>query len=126
VLGVSVVRCSFGDDGEARTMDNRPLPVTLHSLDFDASCHSADAIQRAAYVFTDRFSLTLTGGEGLWHCVLEFASEENIPETLQAFRIEVLDYVLRERIRAETGPIRNAILALAFSQVDTDAGNAIP
>ena len=46
--------------------------------------------------------------------------DAKVAETVHAFRIEVLDYVLRERIRGETAPIRNAILALAFSQVDID------
>jgi His-Xaa-Ser system protein HxsD len=32
------------------------------------------------------------------------------------FRNEVLDQVLRERIRAETSDIRNLVLALAFSR----------
>ena len=93
-----------------------------YELDFDASCHSADAIQRAAYRFTDRFALSLAERNGVWHCQLEFFSPEtDIPETLKAFRVEVLDYVLRERIRKETEAVRNAVLALAFSQVDTES-----
>jgi His-Xaa-Ser system protein HxsD len=106
--------------------ESAPATATTYSLEFDASCHSADAIQRAAYHFTDRFALTLTGSDGTWHCILEFASEEAIPEAIRAFRMEVLDYVLRERIRAETAPVRNAILALAFSQVDTDSDISSP
>jgi His-Xaa-Ser system protein HxsD len=107
--------------------DSAPTNTTTCALDFDASCHSADAIQRAAYVFTDRFALTLTAGEGVWHCVLDFASEEpQIAEMVRAFRIEVLDYVLRERIRNETAPVRNTILALAFSQVDIDPEPTTP
>ena len=102
-------------------MPDDSASFAAHTLDFDASCHSADAIQRAAYAFTDRFALTLTQGEGVWHCTLDFASPAvQVVETLHAFRIEVLDQVLRERIRNETAPVRNAILALAFSQVDLD------
>lgn len=107
--------------------DSATNSTTSFALDFDASCHSADAIQRAAYVFTDRFALTLTADEGVWHCVLDFVSEEPaISETVRAFRVEVLDYVLRERIRTETAPVRNAILALAFSQVDIDPEPTLP
>ena len=91
------------------------------TIDFDASCHSADAIQRAAYAFTDRFALDLASVDGVWRCTLHFASADApIADIVRAFRVEVLDYVLRERIRAETAPVCNAVLALAFSQLGLD------
>ena len=96
-------------------------PATTYELDFDAGSHSADAIQRAAYVFTNRFALTLSPRDGVWHCTLDFVvADPPVAEIVRDFRIEVLDYVLRERIREETAPVRNAILALAFSQLDVD------
>jgi His-Xaa-Ser system protein HxsD len=71
-------------------------------------------------VFTHRFALTLTHEIGVWRCRLEFAPGVDVVETVREFRIEVLDYVLRERIRNETAPVRNTILAMAFSRVDLD------
>ncbi len=85
---------------------------------FDASAYSADAIQRAAYRFSNRLSLDLRRVKGTFACTLlirdEFAGEAE--EIAAEFRNEVLDQTLRERIRAETEGVRNVILALAFSQ----------
>jgi His-Xaa-Ser system protein HxsD len=39
-----------------------------------------------------------------------------VSEEIESFRVEVLDQTLRERIRAETEPIRTMILAQAFSR----------
>lgn len=87
---------------------------------FDSSAHSADAIQRAAYRFSDRLSLDLVMAEGEFVCNLSLPDElaDRVPEVLADFRTEVLDQVLRERIRAETEPVRNLILSLAFSRTD--------
>lgn len=92
---------------------DRPPPL---ELSFDAATHSADAIQRAAYRFADRFSCELISGEAEHRCLLTAVGAAD-PEALAPdFRSEVLDQVLRERIRAETEPIRTMILAHAFSK----------
>jgi His-Xaa-Ser system protein HxsD len=96
------------------------------SVEFDATCHSADAIQRAAYRFIDKFSLLIRSGETSISCTLVFDAKfvEQAPRLVQDFRKEVLDQVLRERIRAETEAVRSFILALAFSRtglIDTDS-----
>ncbi len=87
-------------------------------LTFDGSMHSADAIQRAAYKFSDRLSCELAVEDTVICCTLYLSKEA--PEVLQAtiadFRNEVLDQTLRERIRDETQEARNLILALAFSK----------
>jgi His-Xaa-Ser system protein HxsD len=85
-------------------------------LSFDAASHSADAIQRAAYRFSDRFSCELASGETEHLCVLTAVGDADLDAQIVDFRIEVLDQVLRERIRAETEPIRTMILAQAFSK----------
>ena len=88
--------------------------MPLVELIFDAESHSADAIQRAAYRFADRFSLELTRDDANYHCRLHFVTD--VDETVvNGFRVEVLDHVLRERIRIETEGTRNVVLALAFS-----------
>lgn len=86
-------------------------------VDFAASSHSADAIQRAAYKLSDRLSCDLTSDDSAFHCILHVPDEErdSVDELLAEFRNEVLDQTLRERIRGETQETRNLILALAFS-----------
>lgn len=95
------------------TAPDRPASV---ELTFDAASHSADAIQRAAYRFSDRVSCELTSGEDEHRCVLTAVGAPDIDALVADFRTEVLDQVLRERIRAETEPIRTMILAQAFSK----------
>lgn len=85
-------------------------------LTFDAASHTADAIQRAAYRFCDRISIELISGEAEHRCILEAVGDTNLDALIGDFRTEVLDQVLRERIRAETEPIRTMILAQAFSK----------
>ena len=92
--------------------------------------HSADAIQRAAYKFTDRFAIELIDEGANLRCQLHPAEEaEGIDEnTVSAFRSEVLDQVLRERIRGETEAVRNLVLSLAFSNtgLNTDVAGGAP
>ena len=101
----------LADVGDAAP--DRPASVELN---FDAASHSADAIQRAAYRFSDRVSCELTSGEDVHRCVLTAVGDANVNALVADFRTEVLDQVLRERIRAETEPIRTMILAQAFSK----------
>jgi His-Xaa-Ser system protein HxsD len=88
-----------------------------HQLSFDATAYSADAIQRAAYRFSDRLSLDLKRVNGDFACTLLIKDElqEQAEEIAADFWNEALDQTLRERIRAETEGVRNLILALAFS-----------
>lgn len=85
-------------------------------LAFDVASHSADAIQRAAYRFCDRVSIELVSGETEHRCILKAVGDADLDTLIRDFRTEVLDQVLRERIRAETEPIRTMILAQAFSK----------
>jgi His-Xaa-Ser system protein HxsD len=87
-------------------------------VSFDGESHSADAIQRAAYRLSDRLSIELTTTEGVHRCRAWVATDDEgeAERVLHEFRNEVVDQVLRERIRAETADVRNVILSLAFSQ----------
>ena len=90
--------------------------MTEHQLTFDASMHSADAIQRAAYRLSDRLSCDLIAEGDTLRCTLHLPPESgDVPSVVADFRNEVLDQTLRERIRNETQEVRNLILALAFS-----------
>lgn len=90
----------------------------------DADVYSADAIQRAAYRFLDRCETDIRRDGSQYRCTLTSrTSVLSSDELVGPFRDEVLDQVLRERIRNETAVVRNLILSLAFSQtglVDDD------
>ena len=84
----------------------------------DLSGYSIDAIQRAAYRLSEQLSVDIRSESSGYHCLLHLEGEltEDDAEALVAdFRREVLDQVLRERIRRETEQVRNLILAFAFS-----------
>jgi His-Xaa-Ser system protein HxsD len=80
----------------------------------DAAAHPVDAVQRAAYRFSDAFTAEVTSDAGTVTCRL-FARDRWSPEWAHDFRAEVIDQVLRRRIRAETEQVRNLVLAVAFS-----------
>jgi His-Xaa-Ser system protein HxsD len=86
---------------------------------FPAGLHSLDAIKKAAYRLSDVAVVDITpeGAEVICRLGLRRASSaEEVQRVLDAFKLEVLDQDLRASIAAETAPIRNAILALAFSK----------
>ena len=91
--------------------------MIAREITLDAKTHSADAIQRAAYRLSERLSLELVRDGDVQRCQVLVATEdaELAEQALHEFRVEVLDQVLRERIRRETEGVRNVILSLAFS-----------
>jgi His-Xaa-Ser system protein HxsD len=92
-------------------------------LRFDESAYSLDAIQRAAYRYCDRVSMELRHEPGYFVCDLTSTAQEQLGDAFAGdFRTEVLDQVLRARIRTETEGIRNLVLALAFSKASIDNG----
>lgn len=91
--------------------------MSEHILSFDCAAHSLDAVQRAAYRFSDRMSCDVCERNGTTEVTVHLGENAGEPDAVLAdFRNEVLDQVLRERIRAETGEVRNLVLALAFSK----------
>ena len=90
---------------------------------FDRESHPVDALQRAAYRMCDTLAVEITRGDTTWDCELfSIDGSAAAPQEVAGFRTEVLDQVLRERIRHETAAERNLILALAFSGlVDQDS-----
>jgi His-Xaa-Ser system protein HxsD len=88
-----------------------------HSVSFDRSAHSLDSVQRAAYRLSDRLSCDVSEGTEAIEVTLHIAGDDSDADAVLAdFRNEVLDQVLRERIRAETVEVRNLVLAAAFSK----------
>lgn len=97
----------------------RELPIS-----FDSSAHSLDAVQRAAYRFSDRFSCDLAETAESIEVTLHLPDDDADSDALLAdFRNEVLDQVLRERIRAETAEVRKLVLAVAFSKTGLADGD---
>jgi His-Xaa-Ser system protein HxsD len=92
--------------------------VTAHELRFECSAHTSDAIQRAAYRFSDRLSCDLVTDGPVFRCTVHLNGDlaADAESVIADFRNEVLDQTLRERIRGETEQARNLILALAFSK----------
>jgi His-Xaa-Ser system protein HxsD len=90
-----------------------------HSLTFSKQAYSLEAIKRAAYRFSDRLSVEIIPHDEVTECVCSFlnaCSDDEAQRTLASFRTEVLDHDLRLTIAKETEPMRNAILAYAFSK----------
>jgi len=91
----------------------------------DTSVYSLDTVKKAAYRFLDRFAGDFSVNGNQIICSLTFqrgAADAAADAIVQDFQRELLDQDLREKVAAETAPIRNAILALAFSSVATPRG----
>jgi His-Xaa-Ser system protein HxsD len=98
--------------------------MSEHHLSFDRAGHSLDAVQRATYRFSDRLSCDISEGDSAIEVTVHIDDPETDAVALLAnFRNEVLDQVLRQRIRAETGDVRNLVLALAFSKTGLVEGD---
>jgi His-Xaa-Ser system protein HxsD len=86
---------------------------------FDSAVFSVDAVKMACYRFLDRFTSDIELREGRIVCHLDFGDKLAglSPDAhVESFKKEVLDQDLRLKLKAETEPIRNLILAHAFSK----------
>lgn len=91
--------------------------MSTQKIAFDRTANSVDAVQRAAYRFTDRVTCDVIVGDAVVEVVVSPLEEDaDMTALVGELRNEVLDQVLRERIRAETADVRNLVLALAFSR----------
>jgi His-Xaa-Ser system protein HxsD len=91
-----------------------------YSLSLSTSVYSVEAVKKTAYKFADRTSIIINPGpDSTISLVFNFAGKyaNNDPKQVIAdFCNELLDQDLRERIKKETEPLRNLILAHAFSR----------
>lgn len=86
-------------------------------ISFDRATVQLDALQRAAYAVADLMSIDIAVSDDRYVCTLFPRDAGTDPEALaHRIRSEVIDQTLRLRIAEETGPLRNLIFALAFSQ----------
>jgi His-Xaa-Ser system protein HxsD len=90
----------------------------LAELIFDSQLYGAEAIQKAAYRAMHAFTLDLkVDGDNIICKLIGNITTEHaaFERAVEEFRKDVLDYQLRAQLQAETAPIRNLIIGLAFS-----------
>ena len=93
-------------------MSEAPLEISI-PLQFS----SADAIQRSLYRVADRCTWKIVQEVNSWSVSL-YVTESADPFVIEAdFKRHVIDYGLREKIRAETENVRALLFAHAFSEV---------
>lgn len=100
-------------------MDGEALVDGSYSISLDLCIYSLTAIKRAAYKFTDGFSVSFERPDE-HHISVRFLPLKTIAapmELIKAFNNEVLDQDLREQLAEETKGIRDVIIAQAFSPV---------
>ena len=86
---------------------------------FDLAVFRVDAVKAACYRFMDRFSSAIEIRDGAICCLLQFESKfsgVSVASEIENLKKEVLDQELRLKVKTETEPIRNLILAHAFSK----------
>lgn len=106
-------------------MDQFPVdanPDGSISVRFDSSVYPLIAVKKAAYKFAKDFAV-LIDAEDKHHRATVNIFDENMPTAARtrligAFCNEVIDQDLREQISAQTEPVRNLILAQAFSKTN--------
>ena len=89
------------------------------SVSFDSHVFSLMAVKKAAYRYIDSFSADINVKDEEIRCLLNFTSprsDESCARLVDDFKKEVLDQDLREKLKIETEPVRNLILAHAFSK----------
>lgn len=88
------------------------------NINLDSSIYSPEAVQKAAYKFIDRFAALVSEANGVISLEITFddGHETESEKIIADFKKELLDQNLRLKIKAETEPIRNLILAYTFSK----------
>lgn len=89
------------------------------TVEFDKRVFTTTAIKTAVYKYLDSFVCDIRIQDDEVRCLLSFPtaiSEVACAQLVDNFKKEVLDQDLREKLKAETEPVRNLILAHAFSR----------
>lgn len=86
---------------------------------FSSKTYGLEAIKKAAYRFSHLAAVDIVPQGDEIICTLTFhrpVAADDEQQAINDFKVEVLDQDLRSTIAQETTPIRNAILAHAFSK----------
>ena len=88
------------------------------TLELDIATHSLDALHAAAYRLLSTAACQIGQTDTKFLCTLFPADQTADPELLKMrFLTLVTDESLRERLAAQTEPVRNLILSLAFGSL---------
>jgi len=100
--------------------------MTEHmQITFDEKSYNVEAIQKAAYRSLNIFTVDISITDGKINCLLQpniGTSEAGFAHSVEEFKKDVLDQHLRIKLKAETEPIRNLILGIAFSNTGLQGG----
>ena len=86
---------------------------------FDKKAYAVEALQKAAYRGINYFTVDFSANNGNHECVLVpniGVSDQEFQCAIEEFRKDALDYQLRLKLNAETEPVRNLIIGIAFSK----------
>lgn len=87
------------------------------SIVIPKSLASIDCIQRALYRFANRCNWDLDELPDSWNITISPELDESCEDLEKDFKRTLIDYSLREKIRAETEQVRALLFAHAFSNV---------
>lgn len=90
-----------------------------HTLFFDVTIYSSEALKKAAYRLMDRCVAEISREESAYKVILKALapkSDLGMDRLRDDFAREVLDQELRLAIKIESEPYRNLILAHVFSR----------
>lgn len=91
-----------------------------YRLTIDTRIYAIEAVKKAAYKFADRASIFIRPkSEAEVEVVFSFTGQvhpDHPEQVIADYCNELLDQDLREIIKKEAGPLRNLILAHAFSK----------
>lgn len=100
-------------------MNGEEKELQTISVNFDSRVYTLLAVKKAAYKYIDSFSADISLANDEVRCLLKLTSprsDEIVARLVDDFKKEVLDQDLREKLKVETEPVRNLILAHAFSK----------
>jgi His-Xaa-Ser system protein HxsD len=109
-----------------RKLDPTAVEVSpARTARFSSSIYDVSIIKRAAYRFADVAAIDIWPCGDEIECIFNFrknVSAANAEKIISEFKVEVLDQDLRSAVATETAPLRNAILAYAFSRSGLQGG----
>jgi His-Xaa-Ser system protein HxsD len=89
------------------------------TLELDSRVYRLEAVQKASYRFIDKLTILISKREsGTIICEIDpvEGATAAFDVVVSDFERELLDQELRSKIKTETEPVRNLILAYAFSR----------
>lgn len=100
---------------------DKKTKLFIMQVSFDRNVFTLDCLKKSAYRFIDKFSIDFDMSGDQINCKLNFDSkltQKQCEFYVDQFKKEILDQDLRESIKRETEPVRNLVLAQAFSKTN--------